>query len=299
MSNAKLKYVKLDCDFFGKAKQKALLVDHGAEAVLYLLRIYALLAATTTGKITVSAALGCAFDVGVPKDKATELLAVFTTPSEDNPEEGSLLQLKDGVVFLDRIIEDKEEVASKRERDAERQRQKRDTSATPERQKDEKESDISATPYNYSYSSSCSSNSEEETVTPHPADSPVEPKPPEPESQPDPYAELALEHLEAPADQPWTRTNQFINVGRRPMKKFPNLFFTPEEFAMVCRDYLESGIPERLRLKAFGMASTQVSTHKSRGQPPTGHASMLVGWIKTQILAEWTAEERLKKVRAA
>lgn len=294
MSSAKLKYVKLDTDFFGKAKQKALLVDHGPEAVLYLLRIYALLAATTTGKITVSAALGCAFDVGVTKARAAELLPVFTTPDERNPEEGTLLQMQDGVVFLDRIIEDKEEVSTKREKDAERQRQKRDKEATPERQESESESDISATPYNYIYSSSSNSSSSSEGGA-------GETKPPEPppDPTPDPFLELAESKLDAPNDQPWTKTNSFINAGRRPLKAFPNLFFTTHELADVFRDYVESEIPERYRRKAFEVARDQVTTHRARGQPDTSHAGMLRGWIKNQILNEWLAEERVKKVRVA
>jgi len=325
-SNTKLKYVKLDCDFFGKAKQKALLVDHGAEAILYLLRIYALLAATSTGKITISAALGCAFDIGVGREQAKALLTIFTTPDSRNPEEGTLLELRDEVVFLSRIIEDQTEVSTKRERDAERLRQVRDKDATSVRQTERKRGENIATPYNYNYSSSLSSNSgkggpgENQTAAASPnaadaapnskgpaakADRPAEANraergasKPEPETDDERWLRVAQTYLDEPNGQDWTRTNAHMNSGKRPLKKFPKLFFTGTELSRVLRDFRESQIPDRLIRKGFELLESQVTTQKDRGMPDNSHAVSLQGWIKGALLKELDQEERLKRTRS-
>jgi hypothetical protein len=176
MSNTKLGYVKLRVGFFNGAKQKAILIDHGHDALVYLLRIYALLAETSCGKLTTSAALGCAGDVFVPLDRARRLLEIFTTPDPRNPDQGTLLEKADDVVFLPGVIEDQTAVAAKRDADAKRKEEfrKRQQADKEAKEKAERErvaaesqksreavrSDAAATPYTSSSNSSFSSNSE-------------------------------------------------------------------------------------------------------------------------------------------
>lgn len=127
----------------------------------------------------------------------------------------------------------------------------------------------------------------------------VEPPPePEPENVPDPenfppdeippddeLLKIAYSHLEKPEGQHWTRTNAFIGIGRRPMKKYPEIFISPTELKRVFETYESSGLPKSKWKNAFLLAESRIKT-KVANERILPHSIDVYSWLTNFILTD-------------
>lgn len=133
------------------------------------------------------------------------------------------------------------------------------------------------------------------TPTPTPTPTPQNLKKEEwPET--DQFDKAALDLLEAPTgSEPWETSNQFMNCGRRPMKKYPNLYFSPTDLAEVFRIWTKAGIPQDRFRDGFQMLKAEMDNK------PKSEAKAYVwaiGFIKTNLVASLNEEVKLEKNRA-
>lgn len=114
----------------------------------------------------------------------------------------------------------------------------------------------------------------------------------------DPFLAEARKKLEEPdGTKPWERSTVFINTGRRPLKSYPDLWFTPVELAEVVKKYDESGIPIVRFKEALTVAQGRVTTMKAKGESPERISAVnwLLGFIRNDMLELINKETRLKK----
>lgn len=114
------------------------------------------------------------------------------------------------------------------------------------------------------------------------------------------YLTLAEQQLQTPAAQDWTNTNAFINIGRRPMKKYPEIFLTQGELAQAFRLW-DGKIPRSEFWRVFQKALTRVRTHMRDGRKTADQidsASWLTSFCYQDVLTELEKETRLQNQRA-
>jgi hypothetical protein len=131
---------------------------------------------------------------------------------------------------------------------------------------------------------------------------PEEPKPPDKQEPIDPYLAMALERLQAP-EGAVARDSRFLNTGRRPLKKFPNIWLTGPELAAVFREWEARNIPRDRWGKLFLTLESRFSTVRGDGRSITARDpySELTGWIVTEELrseAEEARRDKHQEVRA-
>jgi hypothetical protein len=129
-----------------------------------------------------------------------------------------------------------------------------------------------------------------------------ESRPPPPSgSGPDPlepFLKPALELLTEPTgSERWESNNQFVCAGRRPLKKYPEIFMTGGELAETFKQYSEAGIPESRWRNAFQMVSAKLKTPRLGGGPVSCFA-WLTGWVKTDLMQQITNEARMQQQQA-
>ena len=89
-------------------------------------------------------------------------------------------------------------------------------------------------------------------------------------------------------------------AGRRPLKKYPELFLTPEELSQVFDQLAEAGIPGDRFKMVFMRVAARLTTHRVQGKHPSAVSvfNWLVGWAKNEVVEELTASCNLERSRA-
>ena len=114
----------------------------------------------------------------------------------------------------------------------------------------------------------------------------------------EPFLKPALELLTEPTgSERWESNNQFVCAGRRPLKKYPEIFMTGGELAETFKQYSEAGIPESRWRNAFQMVSAKLKTPRIGGGPVSCFA-WLTGWVKTDLMQQITNESRMQQQQA-
>lgn len=103
----------------------------------------------------------------------------------------------------------------------------------------------------------------------------------------------AIEALETPHAQDWTKSPVFIGTGRRPMKKYPTIFISPHELAQVFELYEKEGVFKKLR-RSLQLVESRLKSRKSHDPPVNAHA-WLMGWAFTDAVS---AENETTKLKA-
>lgn len=113
----------------------------------------------------------------------------------------------------------------------------------------------------------------------------------------------AERELELPDDQPWTRGNLFVNLGRRPMRKYPKLHLSPPELSKIIDLYNEKLAPGEWR-RAFELAESHINHQHGKGKAidfSNPHAALST-WVLSEVLEvfrkELMAKAQLKRMAA-
>lgn len=108
----------------------------------------------------------------------------------------------------------------------------------------------------------------------------------------DEFESWAEEELCKPdGTQPWERTNQFMNCGRRPMKSYPNLFFTRDDLAEIFRQWSVSKIPKGRFRDGFQMLK---ATAQNKPNFELNAFKWAIGFIKTDLIKMLNEEVKLE-----
>ena len=99
----------------------------------------------------------------------------------------------------------------------------------------------------------------------------------------DALVESALEHESDPVVQ---KSNLFLCAGRRPMRKYPDLWLTSGELKQVFDTYEKSGVPRSEFKRGFIACAARLATHKAAGKPLTSVSAFtwLTGFILQEVL---------------
>gem|GEM_PF-6036289 len=106
------------------------------------------------------------------------------------------------------------------------------------------------------------------------------------------------EHFLDPKKGSWWIANpQYVKAGRRPLKKYPDMFLTNSELADVFCQLAAAGVPtDQFRL-VFMRVAARLNTYKAQ-EKNLGAVSVynwLIGWAKSDVVKELTASCNLER----
>lgn len=142
--------------------------------------------------------------------------------------------------------------------------------------------------------------------TPPIQSNPIQSKETQPEGEGEGEAELdaaasaMLEDPDKPSHPAWLNDNRFVNAGRRPMRRFPLLWFTPGELAWVLSEWLKDGIPEDDFEGGFREAESKIRTIMGSGRAvewKDTSAWLGSGFIRENLVKAATNRARLAKAQ--
>ena len=90
---------------------------------------------------------------------------------------------------------------------------------------------------------------------------------------------------------------QYVSAGRRPLKKYPDMFLTPSELADVFQQLADAGIPAENFKLVFKRVAARLSTYKAQGKSLTMISvyNWLTSWAKHEVVKELTASCHLER----
>lgn len=113
----------------------------------------------------------------------------------------------------------------------------------------------------------------------------------------DEFLELAQPHIcEPTGSEPWENENEFINAGRRPLKKYPKIFLTASELAQVFQQYESAGIPRENWTEGFQLVQAKLNTPGPHRNTVSAF-SWLTSFVKTQLLETAIKKSTLSRVK--
>ena len=277
LDKVQLDHVLLDVDFFHKPTIVAFRRKFGWVSTPWLIEAYAQMSRATNALVTRDVLLGIADDMRL--DLCDEMIAYCI--------DHGLILCIDGAYSNQRVIKDQESLAKKRK-------------DTKQRQEKHKHKHVSERVSNALYNAENPVTSDTVTVTDTEyldlKNSEAEPEKSEPPQIEDRFLETALKKLEEPKNQPWMRTNAFICSGRRPMKDYPDLFFKPNDLALILQEW-NSTVPKNRWRSGFFIAQDKVRASINAGKKLEEIA--IVSWFLTFIRDELnkgaTTQARLSK----
>lgn len=108
----------------------------------------------------------------------------------------------------------------------------------------------------------------------------------------DEYQKLAWDFLEHPdGTKPFEKRGEFLSDGRRPMKKYPMLWFKPQDLAEVLRDFDGTIGRDNIRL-LFQSLKARVESHQQHKREPwkLSPFAWATGFARTETLRSVQAE---------
>jgi len=273
---AQVDYIRFDTDFFDKPKIKGLIHRQGQESVLLLIRLLCAMGRATDGYLSRDSWEAIGIECGLKLERTEEIVNYFLIQRICS---GSLENLGN-----ERVQQDQAALAKRRE-------------ATRER----------VAKFRGKVELDYKSESCEPMVLPDPRK--TQPCPIDTENLPsvaenidpagDAHLEIALEKLEAPGNQPWTRDSRFIGASRRPMKDYPLLWLAPHELADVIKKLEESDIPATMYRDLFLKAEARLKTYKSDSRSTSGVSVYLwlTGFLFDELLERTIMSTRLTKTK--
>lgn len=101
------------------------------------------------------------------------------------------------------------------------------------------------------------------------------------------FLEIAEKQLLEATDPGIQSSNQFIIGGRRPLKKYPNIWLTPSGLADVFEQYEAAGIPidgDKKYLPAFKSVNERIEQYRIQGKPLEGVSAHI--WLTSWALRD-------------
>lgn len=267
---AQLDHLLLDVDFFHKPTIVGFRRKFGYAAVAWLIETYCQMSRATDAIVTEDVLLATAEDMRL--ENGAEIVAYCL-------DFGLITQVDDFYTNY-RVIADQEKLAKRRESDRNRKGFRADSMrkcagipAVPVTDTDTGSEDLDL--------KNNGQPTERIEIPPDATDAQRE------------QLNAAIEALEAPSGQEWTKSPVFIGTGRRPMKKYPSIFITPHELAQVFQLYESEGVFGKLR-RSLQLVESRIKTRKTHDPPVNAHA-WLMGWAFTDAVS---AENETTKLKA-
>ena len=113
------------------------------------------------------------------------------------------------------------------------------------------------------------------------------------EAPKDPLLADAEARLESPNGQPWTQSNAWICAGRRPLKKFPLIFLTPQELARAIVEIRKSVPPDDVAA-VFHACEAHLRGKSQQQRDSISHFNTLVNWCLNEVIDKATKRQRGK-----
>ena len=113
------------------------------------------------------------------------------------------------------------------------------------------------------------------------------------EAPKDPLLADAEARLEAPNGQPWTQSNAWICAGRRPLKKFPLIFLTPQELIQALQQIRKSVPPDDV-VAVFQSCEAHLRGKSQQQRDSISHFNTLVNWCLGEVIDKATKRQRGK-----
>lgn len=272
---AQLKHLLLDVNFKDKPKVIELEAIHSPLARLLYIDIQATMSAATDGKISKKVPLVLGSRIGLSPDQVNSIID-FCLQTE-------MLIEEDGLLTSKRVIEDQEKLYKEQERwrqNREKHKTRTDITISYARAEHVPEARKSEILNTEDLNIDLKKNSA-----------------PEPEPK---YLQIAEASLIPKSDPRLNTLNDFITMGRRPMRKYPIIKLTEHELADILEQFEQSGIPideRRIFESAFKNVAGRLKTKASGGALPAGISAYnwLIGFAKTDLLREYKASLDVKR----
>lgn len=266
---AQLDHLLLDVDFFHKPTIVGFRRKFGYAAVAWLIETYCQMSRATDAIVTEDVLLATAEDMRL--ENGAEIVAYCL--------DFGLITQVDEFYTNYRVIADQEKLAKRRESDRNRKGFRADSvrkcagiPAVPVTDTDTGSEDLDL--------KNNGQPPERIEISPDATDAQRE------------QLNAAMEALEAPSGQEWTKSPVFIGTGRRPMKKYPSIFITPHELAQVFQLYESEGVFPKLR-RSMQLVESRIKTRKTHDPPVNAHA-WLMGWAFTDAVSAENETTKLK-----
>lgn len=112
---------------------------------------------------------------------------------------------------------------------------------------------------------------------------------------------IADEFLEQPGSSAeWEKSNQWILAARRPLKKYPDMYFSVSELAEAMRQWAESGIPPQRYRDVLQLINGRIKQYKldRKSVDNVSAFNWAIGWAKKDVISNLNEETKLEKNRA-
>lgn len=286
MSKTRLPAILLNHDFFTKGRTRKWIKEHGAEAVIVLQIVWIASSQEKNCLLKREEVFELPYPVSVEKSRIVEIL--------DSAVSVGLLEANPDFYYNSQILNDSKSFEKKRKnyKEGYKKRKRIHDESTLNPLRIERESSLNYIDTDTEYETEYELKKE---VSPEVSET-VEVT--APEGTPEWYRQVAESELEIPAGQLWTKTNAFINSGRRQLRRYPSLMLSVVELAQVIELYHGQGIPLHLRQIAFQRAEAGLKTKRQNGErvDNLNPLNWLMGFLYTEALQAWKGEGQVKKV---
>ncbi len=109
----------------------------------------------------------------------------------------------------------------------------------------------------------------------------------------DPLLADAEARLQAPGGQPWTQSNAWICAGRRPLKRFPLIFLTPQELIQALQQIRKSIPPDDVA-GVFESCEARLRNKSPQQRDQVSAYNWLTGWCLEEAIDKATKRQRGK-----
>lgn len=252
MSKGRLPAILLNADFYSKGRNIRWMKENGYESIPILQAVWIASSQEKDCKISKDDAYSIPFLLTFDFEKIKKIL--------DSAVEVGLLDGNETHYWNSQIVKDAKKFQSKHNnysrasKERERAKQEQDSARIlPKLGQNHIDTDIDNESDNESI---------KEKSQPHPVVQPM--------AETDPkrleLARLAEDQL-VPADEPTIqKNNQFISAGRRPMRKYPEIWLTPLEFVEAVEIITAEGVPRDKLKNVFQPVAARIRGYRAEGR---------------------------------
>lgn len=287
---AQLSHVLLDVDFLHKPTVVGFRSKFTWNAIPWLVELYCLMSRATHGQVSDAIAETVALDMGLKN--GSELIEYCLA--------NRLIEREDGALINSRVVKDQEALAKKRESAFERKEKFKNKivpnvcgTRSPDTDTDTEDLDLKKVVRLAPQPEILEIPEKAEHFSGMPQKIPrvrggfpakTEEFPPESAQ----FVDACREQLHPPDTPNIENDSRFINCGRRPMRKYPEIWLTLHDLVEARRQLDEAGIPPDKLWMVFSKVAAKLRTKIESGESVLNINPFLwlIGWAKKEALDE-------------
>lgn len=287
-----LDHVLLDVDFLDKPKIVALMTRYGHVSALFLIQVMATLSKATNAEMDVYAAYGlaCKFSISIEDAKAIVAHCV---------KEG-ILNLQNEILSNTRVTADQEKLAAARKRKADNQKAYRERVNSNPGDGHVTITEM-VTPVTATVTDTVTDTEQyKEIVSRSDVHSESETPPNLDDANRDLWGLSMRCFAPIVGNEPFLKTNAYIQNARRPLKVWPRLWLSQRQVFEIMQEYDSRGLEKSEWERCFNRAQADVGTAMDKGQKPETSKcyQWLIGYILEEALGIKKQELINKKIQA-